>query len=234
VSLASLLKGGGPPADRMLVVQFGASSPFPNDPVKGRSCVIWNRWRLVHGTELYDINADRAQSHDVSSEQPEVLKRMRAYYDGWWEGVQPRLHDFIALSLGATQQNPVQLTSSDWQDIYADNSNHIREAAGGPQGGPWNVKVEQAGQYEITVRRWPFDSDAALDGNVEPPGKALPIRSAKLKIAGVEQEVKTAPGDREAVFHVDLPAGRTQLQAWFQDGKGSDLCGAFYAKVFRR
>jgi arylsulfatase len=233
VSLATLLKGGAAPADRMLVVQFGASPPFPDDPVKGRSCVIWNQWRLVHGTELYDVNADRTQTHDLAKDQPAVLEKMRAYYEKWWAGIQPQLHDFIPLSLGATQQNPVQLTSSDWQDTYADNSDHIRNAAGGPQGGPWNVNVEQAGQYDITVRRWPFDSNAALDGNVDPPGKALPIRLAKLKIAGVEQELKTAPGDRDAVFHLDLPAGRTQLHAWFQDEKGSDLCGAFYVKVLR-
>jgi arylsulfatase len=234
VSLAPLLKGGDAPADRMLVVQYGASPPFPDDPKKGRSCVVWNQWRLVLGTELYDVNADRAQAHDVAADHPDVVAKMRAHYDKWWAALEPHLHDFVTLSIGAPQQNPVQLTSSDWQDIYADNSNHIRNAAGGPQGGPWNVNVEQAGQYEITLRRWPFDSDAALDGNVDPPGKALPIRLAKLKVAGVEQEMKTAPGDRDAVFRVDLPAGRTQLQAWFEDAKGSDLCGAFYVKVLRR
>ena len=218
----------------MLVVQFGASPPFPNDPVKGRCCVIWNQWRLVLGTELYDVVADRAQERDLAKDKPDVLAKMRDHYEKWWAGIEPRLQDFVTLTVGAREENPVELTSSDWQDIYADNSNHIRNAAGGPQGGPWNVNVEQAGHYEITLRRWPFDSDATLDGNVTPPGKALPIRLAKLKIAGVEQEVKTAPGDREAVFHLDLPAGRTQLHAWFQDAKGSDLCGAYFVKVLRR
>jgi arylsulfatase len=52
LSLATLLKGGPAPADRMFVVQYGASPPFPNDPAKDRACVVWNQWRLVHDRAL--------------------------------------------------------------------------------------------------------------------------------------------------------------------------------------
>ena len=50
-------------------------------------------------------------------------------------------------------------------------------------------------------------------------------------VAGKEYEVKCASGSKEALFHLALPSGQTQLQAWFQDGEGKDLCGAFYVKV---
>jgi arylsulfatase len=234
VSLTALLKDDTAPADRMLVVQFGASPPFPDDPKKWRSCVIWNQWRLVLGTELYDVNADRAQQKNLAPEQPEVLAKMRAHYEKWWTGIEPQLGSFVALSIGADAENPVQLTSSDWQDTYADNAGHVRSAAGGPRGAPWNVNVEREGNYQIVLRRWPFDTDATLDGNVEPPGKALAIAGATLKIAGTELNVKTKAGDKEALFTVRLPAGRTQLHAWFQDAAGQDLCGAFFAKVSRQ
>lgn len=234
MSLAPLLRGGDTFPDRMFVVQFGASPAVPADPTKGRSCVVWQQWRLVLGTELYDVGKDRAQQHDLAGEQPDVLAKMRAHYERWWAEVVPTLPDFVPLVLGAAQENPVQLTSSDWQDTYADNSNHIRKAAGGPRGAPWNVTVERAGTYEITVRRWPFDVDVALDSGLDSESKALPIRKAKLTIAGREQEMKTALGDKEAVFKLELPAGRTQLHAWFQDEAGLDLCGAFYAKVLLR
>ena len=233
-SLAALLKNDTAPTDRMLVVQFGASPPFPDDPVKGRSCVIWNQWRLVHGTELYHVSIHRAQERDVSKDQPEVLAKMRAHYEKWWAGIKPGLKDFVPLALGAVQENPVQLTSSDWQDTYADNANHIRNAAGGPRGGPWNVDVARAGEYDITLRRWPLDLDLPLDGDLKPAAQVLPVRAAKLTVAGIEQQVKTASGDKEAVFRLDLPAGRTQLQAWFQDADGHDLSGAFFVKVLRR
>jgi hypothetical protein len=65
-----------------------------------------------------------------------------------------------------------------------------------------------------------------------PGGKALPIAAAKLRIAGLERSVKTAPTDETAVMRVNLKKNvRTQLQAWFQDEQGNDLCGAFYATV---
>lgn len=184
-------------------------------------------------TELYDVVTDRAQAHDLAKEQPEIVAKMHAFYDNWWAGIEPQLGQFVTLTIGADAENPVLLTSSDWQDTYADNSNHIRNAAGGPRGAPWNVQVERAGTYEITLRRWPFDLDAALSGNIEPPGKALPIAKAHVKIAGQEREVDVSPGDREAVFRLQVPAGPTQLQGWFRDEAGADLCGSYFARVNR-
>jgi hypothetical protein len=179
------------------------------------------------------VVTDRAQAHDLAKEQPEIVAKMHAFYDNWWAGIEPQLGQFVTLTIGADAENPVLLTSSDWQDTYADNSNHIRNAAGGPRGAPWNVQVERAGTYEITLRRWPFDLDAALSGNIEPPGKALPIAKAHVKIAGQEREVDVSPGDREAVFRLQVPAGPTQLQGWFRDEAGADLCGSYFARVNR-
>jgi hypothetical protein len=94
--------------------------------------------------------------------------------------------------------------------------------------------VARAGEYEIRVRRWPFDLDAPLAGNITPPGTTLPIAAARLQIAGLNRHVKTAPGTTEAVLTVTLPAGPTQLHAWFQDAEGRDLCGAYFARVRHR
>ena len=65
-----------------------------------------------------------------------------------------------------------------------------------------------------------------------PEGKALPIAAAKLAVAGQEAAKQTAPADTCAVFRVKLKGGvKTTLQGWFQDAKGADLCGSFYANV---
>jgi hypothetical protein len=37
--------------------------------------------------------------------------------------------------------------------------------------------------------------------------------------------------DKAAIFTVQLPAGRTTLQAWFYDRDGKQLCGAYYVYV---
>jgi len=237
-SLAGLLKGTATSLpDRTLVVQYGQI-------LKKWDCaVIWNKWRLVKGEELYDVKADPGQRENLSSRHADVLARMRAYYEKWWAEIEPTLDDYCPLSIGSPEENPVRLTSSDWQDIYCDNTNCVREAGGGAQGGHWNVRVEKDGEYEIALRRWPADTDLALTAAMPsqqmtagtlPAGKALPIAAARLRVAGQDLARKAAPTDKAAVFRVRLRAGaKAQLHGWFQDQSGKDLCGAYYAYVKR-
>ncbi|MGL4551722.1 MAG: arylsulfatase, partial [Gemmataceae bacterium] len=114
-SLAGLLRGGKLP-ERSFVVQYGQT------PKKFEACVVRGRWRLVHGTELYDVEADRAQADDVAAKHPGVVKALREYYEGWWKGVEPALNDFVPQSVGSARQPVVELTSGDWEGIYADNT----------------------------------------------------------------------------------------------------------------
>ncbi len=225
-SLMPLLKGKGM-GDRLLVVQYGQQVN------KFESCVIWNQWRLVKGTELYDIHADPAQERNVADDHPSVISRMREYYEHWWRGVEPLTNDFVMTSLGSEKQPVVELTSSDWENIYADNSNHIRQGVGGPRGGHWNVQVERAGQYEITVRRWPKETSTPLSGKYDEKSKSFPIARAQLTI-GSQQLSETASDQAQSVtFKLVLQPGRFQLQSWFQDASGQDQCGAYFAEVRR-
>jgi arylsulfatase len=179
------------------------------------------------------MQADRAQERNVAAEHPAIVADLRRRYEAWWATVAPRLRDFVPISLGAPEENPVLLTSSDWQDAYADNAKHIRQAAGGPRGGPWNVHIERDGEYEFTLRRWPPDLDAPLAGTITPPGKAMPIAAARLTIAGHDRTAAAGAEARDVVFRVPLAQGRAQLQAWFQDPEGRDLCGAFFVRAMR-
>lgn len=235
-SLVPLLRGR-PLRDRMMVVQYGQI------PEKWDSCVIWNKWRLVYGKELYDIEADPGQQNDVAAKQAGVVGKMREHYERWWARVEGRLRDFAPLSIGADQENPVTLCSADWEEIYADNPRTVISAGGGPKGAPWNIFVERAGEYEIELRRWPTDVDLALSAGFPgrkmtagelPSGDGLPIARARLTVAGQDQTKDAPPSARGVLFRVRLAGGlRTQLHGWFQDAAGKDLCGAFYAQVRR-
>ncbi|HVL11885.1 MAG TPA: hypothetical protein VM529_04940, partial [Gemmata sp.] len=240
VSLANLLRGKPVEfADRKLVVQYGQV------PKKFESCVIWGKWRLVKGTELYDVVADRAQKENVADKHADVVKAMRDYYEEWWKGVEPLLDDFVPQSIGAKQQPVVELTSGDWENIYADNTGYVREAVGGPTGGTWHIQVEEAGEYEFVLRRWPEQTKAALGAAYEPNQKSpkynskttrsFPtIATAKVEIAGVKGEAKADPKAAGAPVTVKLPAGKTTLKAWFADASGKDLCGAFFVTVRKK
>ncbi|MBL8830705.1 MAG: arylsulfatase [Planctomycetaceae bacterium] len=228
-SLAGVLRGEpGTLADRKFVVQYSRAKLE-----KWQSCVVWKQWRLVHGEELYDVHQDRAQTNDLAQAQPAVLAQLRAHYEQWWSDLTPLIGKFVTTSLGSDAQPLVELTSSDWQDVYADNAGHVRTAAGGPRGGHWNVNVVQPGEYEIALRRWPREIDTALGDASGPQSKALPIATARAMICGQELTGQTRPTAKEVVLRANLPRGETQLHAWFQDPAGNDLCGAYYAYVRR-
>jgi hypothetical protein len=236
-SLAGLLKGRDSLADRMLVVQYGQILK------KWDSAVIWNRWRLVNGEELYDIASDPGQKNDVASQHRDVTKKMRDHYEAWWGKLEPSLKEYCPISIGSTHENPVLLSSSDWQDVYCDNVHNVLSGAGGEQGAPWNIFVERDGEYEISLSRWPFARNLSLNapcpektmtaGTLE-AGRAIPIEAARIKVAGQEQSKKAAADSKSVLFRMKLKGGqKTQMHGWFQDASGKDLCGAYYASVKR-
>jgi arylsulfatase len=240
-SLAGLLREQKELPERKFVVQYGQT------PKKHEACVVAGKWRLVKGEELYDIVADRAQQKNLAADQPAVLKDLRDYYDSWWAGVEPLVNDFVPQSIGAKEQPVVELTSGDWENIYADNSGYVREAVGGPTGGHWHLQVEEPGDYEFTLRRWPELSKVALGDKYEPSEKSpankanaktvgFPtITGAKVSIAGHEQAVAAKPTDQAAtVIMKNLKPGKTQFKAWFTDAEGKGLCGAFFVTVRRK
>jgi arylsulfatase len=236
-SLAPLLRGKGPIADRMLVVQYGQS------PTKYDSDVIWGKWRLVKGTELYDFQADVGQTKDLASAHPEVVSKMRAHYDRWWAGVEGGLAEACPISIGSPKEPKTVLSSSDWWEVYADNVGHVSNAAGGPRGAHWTVYVESSGDYEVLLSRWPPWLNLPLSAGRPvqrmragslPEGKALPIAGAKLQAAGQNLEARSAPGDAQVKFRLRLKQGETvKLHGWFTDAAGADVCGAYYAVVSR-
>ena len=64
VSLLPLLRGESetlPDPDRMLVVQYG------EPPRPGEAAVLWRKWRLVEGKELYRVDEDPGQQRNFSS-----------------------------------------------------------------------------------------------------------------------------------------------------------------------
>ena len=243
VSLAAVARGTEAALpDRMTVVQYG----HPNEaPAFGRTAkdvasVLWGRWRLVNGNELYDIAADPGQQRDVAAAHPGVAARMRDHYEQWWAGVGDNLDRYQPLTIGAAEENPMRLCSADWAWAFADNQRNIRGPA--MDSGTWHVQAAHAGTYSLTLRRWPQESGLAIAAEAPPlvgvdggwpAGKAIPAASAWLRAGGSEATAPVPEGATEVTFRMPLDAGPAQIRSWWIDAAGNQLAGAYYLTAER-
>ena len=224
VSLRPLLEGSDETWERdHLVEQYlgGAyAQAFPPKPYD-YTVVMTERWRLVNsdGESLYEIEKDPAQRRNVAEEHPEVVARLRAFYDRFWKKISPRLTP-VRIDLGNPAENPTVLCSQDWYLGEGNppwNFGSIRKLP--KVTGPWMVDVRKAGRYRITLRQYPREA-----------GKPVVAERAKIEIAGKSAEMPVEPGSQGVVFELDLPAGPTRLLTWLYD-KDGQAGGAYFTEV---
>lgn len=246
VSIRSLLEKGDHEGwqDRILVTD----SQRVRDPVKWRkSAVMTDRWRLVNGEELFDIDADPKQAANIAADHPETVKRLRDFYEAWWTELEPSFALTTEIYLGHPDAGEeVRLTCHDW---IADastpwNQSHVRQGDDKPDHtGFWAVKVIEAGDYEIELRRWPRPADAAITAPLRPganvpgqpavrttPGRAISATKAHLKLGGNDLSKPIPEGAKFVKFKLRLEPGQDELWAKFSDDGGKET-GAFFAYV---
>jgi arylsulfatase A-like enzyme len=224
ISLKPLLDGTGQPWGRdHHVIQYhgGAGArALPSKPFE-HTVVLTERWRLVNsdGQGLYDIEADPAQRENVVGEHPEVVARLRALYEPFWNKVSPRLTP-VRIDLGNPAENPTVLCSQDWYMPTGNPPWNFGSIGRLPKvTGPWMLEVRKAGRYRITLRQFPKEAD-----------KPVVAVRAKLAIAGKTMELPVQAGSKGVVFELELPAGPTELVTWLYDEKGR-AGGAYFAEA---
>ena len=113
--------------DRYLVTD----SQRIRDPKKWKQTAVMSQgWRLVNGTELYDMTRDPGQQRNVAEEHPDRLAKMTAFYDAWWNELEPTFAQTTEIYLGHAEHPEVGLTGHDWiqQALPPWNQAHIRQA----------------------------------------------------------------------------------------------------------
>ncbi|WP_231617685.1 sulfatase-like hydrolase/transferase [Novipirellula aureliae] len=221
ISFAKLLTSSDPSPHRdHLVVQFQGGASFKTTPKPWlTSCVLQDRWRLLNGKELYEMDADPAQRKDVAAEHPEVVATLREFYMPFWKSVSPRMTP-VSIDLGNATDNPTELCSQDWYMPRGNPPWNFGTINRLPRvTGPWHVDVKQAGNYRITLRQFPRQADEVV--------KAV---RGRVEIAGQAKEVVVMPGTKGVVIEMMLPAGKTQLVTYLYDEKG-DSGGAYFTEV---
>ena len=213
------------------------------------------RYRLINGKELYEIDVDPGQSKDVAGDHPDVVAKMRAFYEEWWADLEPTFSQTTEIYLGHPEHPVVSLTAHDWiQKVYppwhqgsirAADREHAKSTELA-HNGHWAVKVIEDGKYQISLRRWPAESGVAINDSL-PAGEGVPGASdafrsvvgnainashAVLRIDGKDLDRKSVGKDAEEVsFVTNLKKGSYQLAPVFEIPEGE--LGAYYVIVTR-
>ena len=188
-SLWPMLKGEKPAwPDRTLFFQWHRGDA----PEAFRDCAaITQRYKLVNGKELYDLETDPAEKNDIAADRPDIVQRLRAEYEAWFKDVSAtRGYAPPRIVLGTAHENPSVLTRQDWR---------------GPGGwgdgdaGWWEVNVAEAGQYRVTVQF----------------SKKVAGREAVFRLNGVELKQDVDKDTNRCTFaETKLPAGDGRFETW--------------------
>jgi arylsulfatase A-like enzyme len=222
-SLVPLLKGGDNWPERILVVE----SQRIEFPQKFRqSAVMTDRWRLIDGKELYDMETDPGQKTNIAAQHPGIVKRLTAHYEQWWLDVSKTDDQYARIGLGSEKENPSRLTCHDWHESNPPwDQSHIGK--GMIANGFWAVEIERAGMYEIELRCRPVEEPELL-------AKGLKIKpaTAHVKIQKHDTSMLCKPNEPAVRFVLPLEAGPARLQAWIEDVQGTAV-GAYFVYVRR-
>ncbi|ONI44219.1 hypothetical protein AN641_01210 [Candidatus Epulonipiscioides gigas] len=219
-------------------------------PIKWRkSAVMRDSWRLVNGTELYDIDADRAQRNDISAEHPEVVEKLRADYDKWWELVSPKFDEEIPISIGEHENYLTIHDVRNAEDKGTYQQAHVREGAIAE--GYFEIQVEADGKYEFKLRRWAREVPHKIKEGIDPKhndiefakdciiesdhryylgGVAIDLTHAHISIQGHNETKEIGDDDEYVSFILDLKQGATYLETWFSN-KDIEKMGTYFVEV---
>ncbi|MDO5977918.1 arylsulfatase [Flavivirga spongiicola] len=212
-------------------------------PIKGKqSCVMNGDWRLIHGTELYNISEDPGQKTNVAEQYPKRVMEMNTFYQNWWSQV-----------IKETKHSIINLGTTDAVDVITCHDAHTTD-----QYPPWNqtqirkgktmkpapflVNFVKSGTYRFHLRRWPVESKLALGAEVKDSipstsfanarinGKAMKFVKAHLEVANQKKTIKVDNNSESAILEVEVPQGKTKLFAYF-DMENGEQSNAFYINV---
>ena len=198
-------------------MQYQGGNGFTYVPEKWRdSAVLTERWRLLGGNQLFYIQTDPSQSHNVADQHPDMVTKLRARYEAWWADVSPRMKP-VRIHLGNPAQPSVELTSVDWY-----------MPVGNPPSKPGKptevtaqimISVEQAGNYRVTLSEFPLVAK-----------KPMSATHASLRIGELNVGSSIEPDVQSVTFDVHLPEGDMAIESLLTF-PGGQKGGAYFTSV---
>lgn len=148
--------------------------------------------------ELYDLEADPYEEHNIAAEKHDLVDRMYAEYVAWFKDVTARGFDPVRIDVGGPLENPTTLTRQDWRGPRAGwKINDL---------GHWEIRVVRPGRYRVDLRLAP---------------RRFPT-IAHVKLGEVERSISLEPGATACSFtEVEWPAGPGRLETWVEGNRNT-------------
>jgi len=188
-------------------------------PIKWRNSAVMNeRYRLVDGTQLFDIEEDPGQRFNIAGRKPNVYAEMREAYEHWWDDVSKRFDEYVRIPLGAPEANPTTLNCHDWHGAVVPwHQQHIAKRV--VANGEWAVEVVRPGRYRFTLRERPAVA-----------GFPLKAQWARVEVAGESASARVTEGATGVPLELQLPSGDAMVKTILVEG-GQPRRGAYFVEV---
>jgi len=212
-------------------------------PVKWKNCAVMNdRWHLINGKELYDMDNDPGQTTDVSAQHPEIVEMLRQAYVSWWTDISPGFKNYDEIIIDTEKEFPFSLTIF---DTHVKSGlppwNQVQVRQGIHDNGFWVVDVASEGTYEFSLRRWPEETGEPLNaslpktrpvpgGDGYPEGVVINFVKARMRIGDQEKEKNVDKNAMDVKFRFELSPGITRLQTWLTDEDDVER-GSYYVYI---
>ncbi len=226
--------------DRSVVTHVGR---WPNGQAQAHkykgSAIRNERFTLVNGNALYDLQQDPSEQIDVSEEFPEALQTLSLQYDAWWDEVRPLAEAVPPITVGSAAAPISHLSCMDWGasnlvDQGAKyppwHQTHLHSILAGEspkrvaRHGAWQIHFARSGNYRITLSKLP---EAAPLAEAQ-----LPAGTAQLTLSKQSYTQAIKPGDREVEFVLHIEDGIHDLETLMQyTDQGIPPHGAFYVRI---
>ncbi|MGS0524250.1 arylsulfatase [Zobellia nedashkovskayae] len=231
-----LLNNGKLDDKRTVFVHTRQDWRTPHD--KEGTAILNEKWRLVNGKELYDIEADKHQDIDVASGNKEVveglLSQNKAFLDVAKSGYE--YQQFPVSTIGNDSQKEIKLTI---QHAIGEEDGIWKpeQVASGikNRNNTHSIKVEKAGRYKISCMRWPKECAGPILGiPTENPKnqyeyKTMHPEKVRIQIANQIKE-QTVEGDMQSAdFILNLEEGKTMLVNDFIEN--GETFGVYYTYI---
>ncbi|TKG93732.1 N-acetylgalactosamine-4-sulfatase precursor [Puteibacter caeruleilacunae] len=211
--------------DRTLFVQLhggvglkylpGAPHPFQE------SAIMKGPWRLINGKELYHIDNDRRQEHNIALQYPEIVKELRNSYNQWFKSTTKDMNIPCRTVLGDQAENPLELSA---QEMYTSEGNSPASAKHAinleRSSSPWKVHIAQSGKYMIKASRYPVYSNIPMGIKASSGKQDLNVNKVTLRIGSKTFEKHATSNDAYAEFSAILTKGDNELQGFIIDQEG--------------